>query len=161
MPVTCRTFVFDNVSFVSQDDVAAGAALDVNFGDQMRLRGWELGEATLHPGDTLTVTLAWEPMVELSDRYVVFVHLVSSDGTLVAQHDAPPVGSFIPASTWFPGTVFRYPVTLELPGDLPAGNYRLLAGVYLWPSLERLPLLSDVPGAENNVIELQRVRIAP
>jgi hypothetical protein len=161
MPVTCRTFVFDSVSFVSQGDLPAGAVLDVNFGDQMRLRGWALEGTAMRPGNTLTVTLAWEPLVELSDRYVVFVHVVSSDGTLVAQYDGAPVGKRISPSAWPPGAVLSYPVTLDLPGDLPAGDYRLLTGVYLWPELERLPVLSDVPGAEDNVIELGTVRVVP
>ncbi|MBN1813298.1 MAG: hypothetical protein JXA14_15790 [Anaerolineae bacterium] len=161
MPVTCRTFVFDGISFAAQDDLPAGATLDVNFGDQVRLRGWGLDEAALHPGDVLAMTLAWEPMVELNDRYVAFVHLISFDGSLVAQHDGALVGKRILPSAWPPGTVFSYPVTLELPDDLPAGDYRLVAGVYLWPELERLPVLSDVPGAENNGIELETVRVAP
>lgn len=160
-PVTCRTFVFDDVAFAAQDDLPAGATLDVNFGDQVRLRGWRLDDAALHSGDVLTMTLAWEPMVELNDRYVMFVHVISSDGSLVAQHDGAPVGEHILPSAWPPGTVFSYPVTIELPSDLPVGDYRLVAGVYLWPELERLPVLSDVAGAENDVIELQKVRIAP
>jgi hypothetical protein len=33
--------------------------------------------------------------------------------------------------------------------------------VYLWPSLERLPVLDDVPGAEMRVVDLGSVRIMP
>ena len=160
-PTTCRTFVFDHVSFALQDDPPPGAVLDVNFGDQMRLRGWGLDAILLCPGGMLTVTLAWEATVGLSDQYVVFVHLLSPDGTLVAQHDAPPAGQLLPPSAWLPGTTFGYPVTIDLPGDLPAGDYRLLVGVYLWPSLERLPVLTDVPGAQGSMVELGNVRIAP
>lgn len=161
MPVTCRTFVLDSVSFVPQGDLPAGAALDVNFGDQMRLRGWALEETTVHPGDMLTLTLVWESMIELSEQHVVFVHLLSSDGSMVAQHDASPVGLFAPSSIWPVGATFGYPVTLELPDDLPPGDYRLVTGVYLWPEVERLTVLSDVPGAKDNLIELGQVRIAP
>ncbi|HUV88896.1 MAG TPA: hypothetical protein VMY80_04525, partial [Anaerolineae bacterium] len=105
--------------------------------------------------------LAWEATVALSDQHVVFVHMLSPDGTLVAQHDAPPVGRLLPASAWPPGTVFSYPVAIEVPDGLPAGDYPLLVGVYLWPSLERLPVLAGVPGAEANTVELGSVRIAP
>nr|HID14449.1 hypothetical protein [Anaerolineae bacterium] len=158
---TCRAFVLDHVSFVPQGDLLPGEALDVNFGDQMRLHGWRLETATLRPGDTLTVTLAWEATAELSDQYVVFVHLLAPDGTLAAQHDAPPVGRLLPPSAWPPGATFGYPVMVELPADLPAGDYRLLVGVYLWPGLERLPVLADVPGAEIGVVELENVRVVP
>jgi hypothetical protein len=157
---TCRTFVFDHVSFVSQTDLALGAALDINFGDQMRLRGWKVRETALHPGDTLTVTLAWEATVELSDQHVVFVHLVSPDGTLVAQHDAPPAAHLSPSS-WPPGITFSYPVTIKLPVNLATGDYRLLVGVYLWPNLERLPVLGDSLGDEDGgTVELDVIEVS-
>lgn len=156
MRTACRTFVFDDVSFVPERELLPGTGTKVDFGDALYLRGWELDGATLRPGTKLTVTLAWEPTRELNDRYVVFIHLVSFDGTLLAQHDAPPVGQAIPLSAWPPGTTFGYPVVVDIPADLPPGGYRLLVGVYLWPDLERLPVLADVPGAEENVVEIAR-----
>jgi len=157
----CRTFAFESVSFVPQADLLPGEALDVDFGEQMQLRGWRLDVTSLRPGGVLTVTMDWQTSVSLSDQQVVFVHVLSSDGTLVAQHDAPPARRFQPSSTVPRAAVFSYPVTIELPGDLPAGEYRVLAGVYLWPSLDRLPVLDDVPGADAGTVELGRVRIAP
>ena len=158
---TCRTFVFDRISFLPREDLSIGEGLDVNFGDQMRLRGWGLDTQELRPGGAMTVTLAWEPAVELNDRHVVFVHLLAPDGTLVAQDDAPPVGKLSPPSAWPPGATFAYPVKIELPSDLPIGDYRLLVGAYLWPGLERLPVLADVPGAESRVMVLASLRITP
>jgi hypothetical protein len=158
---TCRTFVFDHVSFVPEDELTTGESISVNFGDQMRLRGWSLDAANLHSGGTLTTTLTWEASVELGDRYVVFAHLLSSDGELVAQYDDAPVGEVLRKSTWAAGATFKYPLSVELPDDLPAGEYRLHVGVYLWPDLERLSVLSDVPGAANNTVELGQVEISP
>ncbi|MEA3341420.1 MAG: hypothetical protein U9R15_15755, partial [Chloroflexota bacterium] len=155
---TCRTFVFDSVSFVPQEELLPGEGIDINFGDAVRLRGWKLGETALHPGASLTVTLAWEAMMELSDRYVVFVHMLSPDVMLAAQHDVPLVES-LPPSDWSPGITFSYPTAITLPDDLPSGDYHLLVGVYLWPSLERLPVLENVEGAEMRAVELGKVRI--
>jgi hypothetical protein len=159
--MTCRTFVFDHVSFVPEDELLPGEGLDINFGDQMRLRGWGLEETDLHSGAPLTLTLTWEATVELNDQYVVFVHLLSADRTLVSQHDGPPVGQVLHASDWPPGATFSYPVTIALPTDLPAGDYGLVTGVYLWPSLERLSVPQGVPGAAERVVELGDVRIVP
>jgi len=153
LSVTCRTFVFDQVSFVSGPAVDTG----VNFGDQMLLRSWELDEAAYAPGDVLSVWQSWEALAEVSDRHIVFVHLVSEDGTAVAQHDGPPVQRLPSYSAWPVGSVFGYSVEIDLPADLPQGEYRLLGGVYLWPSLERLPVLADEPG--DDIIELGRVRV--
>jgi hypothetical protein len=157
----CRSFVFDHISFVPEDELDLGQSISVNFGDQMRLRGWSLDATTLHPGGTLTATLTWEPAVELSDRYVVFAHLRSSDGDLVAQHDDAPVGEALPRGAWPSGATFKHRISIELPSGLSAGEHRLYVGVYLWPDVERLPVLSDVPGAQDDVVELSRVEIEP
>lgn len=156
---TCRTFVFDNLSFVPQREFDSGAGASVDFGAQMRLRGWELSATTLRPGDTLTVTLSWEARAELSEHYVVFLHLLSPDGELAAQRDLAPVGELIPADAWTPGSTFRYPVAIELPAGATGGEYRLLTGVYRWPSLERLPVTE--PGADANAFELSNLEVAP
>jgi hypothetical protein len=158
---TCRTFVFDTLSFIPEQDLPRGQAARVNFGNEMRLRGWDLETTTLDPGDTLTVRLTWEAIVRPSNRHVVFAHLLSPEGELMAQNDDAPVGSVVPQSTWAAGATFKYPLAVELPGDLPAGDYRLLVGVYLWPDVELLPILSDVSGTENDAIELGRVEVGP
>jgi hypothetical protein len=158
---TCRSFIFDHISFVPEDQLDLGQSISVNFGDQMRLRGWSLDATTLHPGDTLTVTLTWEAAVELTDRYVVFAHLLSSDGEPVAQHDDAPVGNALPRGAWPSGATFKHTVPIALPSDLSAGEHRLYVGVYLWPAVERLSVLSDVPGAQDDVFELTRVEVEP
>jgi hypothetical protein len=71
------------------------------------------------------------------------------------------VGQVLHASDWPPGATFSYPVTIALPTDLPAGDYGLVTGVYLWPSLERLPVPQAVPGAAERVVKLGDVRIVP
>ena len=154
---TCRTFVFDGIRFAPLEDLRPEMYADVSLGDRMRLRGWHIGDSALHPGGTLTVTLTWEAMVPLDERYVVFVHLLGPDGTLLTQDDTPPVGRLLPI--WQPEAVFGYPVVLHLPDDAPPGEYRLLVGVYLWPDLERLPVLGDVPGTEVRAVEIGKVQI--
>ena len=158
---SCRTFVFDSVSFVEEDDLAPGESTAINFGDQLELRGWSLERTTLDPGDTLTVTLTWEAKVKPTNRHVVFAHLLSSDGEMVAQHDDAPVGSVVPSAAWQAGATFQYPASVALPHDLSAGTYRLLVGVYVWPEIERLPILSDTLTSDDNVLELGRVEITP
>jgi hypothetical protein len=158
---TCGTFVFDDVAFVPQGSLPAGETLDVNLGDRVWLRGWRTDGPPLHAGGVLTVALDWETGVQLTDQYVGFVHLLSPDGTLVAQHDGP-LAERLPSPSAVPtGAIFRYPVTLDLPEDLPAGDYRLLVGVYLWPSLERLPVLADVSTGESDAVALGSVRVVP
>jgi hypothetical protein len=158
IPYTCRTMVFDHISFIPQGKLLSGEALDVSLGDQVRLRSWALEDGgEIEPGTLLTVMLTWEPEVPLSDQHVAFVHLVANDGTLVAQHDGPLIAHVSEPSALTPGAAFSHPVAIALPEELPPGNYRLLAGVYLWPSLERLPVMGDA----TDVVELGEVTIGP
>jgi hypothetical protein len=157
----CRLLALNQVSFVPRSELRHDEPSDVNFGEQIELRAWQVDKRALHPGDTLTVTLTWESKVELSSSHVVFVHLMSSDGELMAQRDLAPVGDVLPPSAWPQGATFAFPMRIELPPDLPSGDYGLRTGVYLWPDLERLPVLVDVPGAQINVAELGSVEIVP
>jgi hypothetical protein len=156
-----RAFTLESVRVVNESDVPEEAVLDVNLADLIHLTGYALDTSAFRAGGTLTVTLNWRASASPTENFVVFTHLLNEDGVLVAQWDAEPAGGRFPTSAWPEGSPFSYSVSLQLPADLPPGDYRLLVGMYRWPSLERLPVLSDVPGAQDNVIELGTVRVAP
>ena len=158
---TCRTFVFDSVSFVPENDLTRGETTEVNFGDTLRLRSWAVEASSAQPGQTLAVTMTWEAMAEPTTRHVVFAHLVSPEGKLVAQHDDAPVGSVAPRSAWPVGAILTYPIELQVPADASPGEYGLLAGVYVWPSLERLPVVAGASPVENSAVQLTKVQVTP
>ena len=154
-------FTLESVRVVDESAVPKEAILDVNVADLIHLTGYALDASAFYPGGTLTVALNWQASAAPGENFVVFTHLLNEDGVLVAQRDAEPADGRFPTSAWPKGYTFSHSVSLQLPADLPPGDYRLFAGMYRWPSLERLLVLSDVPGAENNMIELEKVRIAP
>lgn len=86
--------------------------------------------ATTSPGGAVTVRLLWRDEHPLAQSYSVFVHLDSAAGTLVAQHDGIPVAGLRPTNTWHPGETVDDHHALELPPDVPAGDYRLDVGLY-------------------------------
>jgi hypothetical protein len=86
--------------------------------------------ATTSPGGAVTVRLLWRDEHPLAQSYSVFVHLDSAAGTLVAQHDGIPVAGLRPTDTWHPGETVDDHHALELPPDVPAGDYRLDVGLY-------------------------------
>ena len=100
------------------------------------------GEAA--PGQTLAVTLFYRAAVAPAANYTAFVHLLGppkADGSpLWAQSDSEPCGGGLPTGLWRPGDVIRDTVTLQLPPELPPGEYELLTGFYSWPDLRRLPV---------------------
>jgi hypothetical protein len=76
----------------------------------------------------------------MSQPYTIFVHLADAAGRPVAQHDAPPREGTFPTTWWAAGEVVEDTVRLAVPGQTPAGEYRLLIGAYEQPSLRRLEL---------------------
>lgn len=118
--------------------------LEVNFGEEVRLAGYDL-----EPGESaLRLTLWWQALQTPQADYTVFVHLFDpATEELVAQSDAQPRGGAYPTSWWTAGEVVSETVTLPLEG-VPPGTYRLAVGLYdrtvtrltaLGPDGERLP----------------------
>ena len=113
---------------------------EITFDHRLRLIGFEVTAAELPP-TTYLLRLFWQVMAPMEQDYTVFVHVLNADGVRVTQHDAPPGDRSFPTSTWLPGDVI-----LDLhPLELPAGEYRLLIGVYHQPTGQRLAA-SDATG---------------
>jgi hypothetical protein len=116
--------------------------IDAHLGDHVSLRGYRVSTDSLSAGDTLTVTLFWQPDSRLAGDYHVFVHLLDTEGQTVTQHDGVPVYGERPTWSWVKGEVIRDRHTLNLDYDLPAGIYTLSIGLYDYITGDRLPAVS-------------------
>ena len=91
----------------------------------------------LVPGMTMTVTLNWSLPPE-APIVSAFVHLLDDAGQTLAQADAP-----VKAATDQVDQPFTAELALNLPADLPAGEYDLVAGLYDPATGERLPISTE------------------
>lgn len=105
----------------------------VNFGDSITLLGYRVQQE-----DVLGITLYWSSLAEIKRDYTVFVHLVDSQGNLIAQRDAQPLAGLYPTSLWGAREIIPDDYTIALVRDLKAGDYKLEIGLYEYPSLVRL-----------------------
>jgi len=115
-------------------DVKVGAL----YGGEITLLGYSLPAGPYHGGDVLPLTLYWRAEERPVRNDKVFVHLVDASGAIRAQRDAAPVDWMRPTSGWVAGEVVSDPQPLDLPGDLPAGEYTLYVGLYDEETLQRL-----------------------
>ena len=117
----------------------------------------------LAAGQPLRLTLHWQAAQPPPLNYSLFLHLrhLSDEANhTIAQHDSQPTWyGPQPTTTWTPGQPRRSAQTLHLPGDAPAGEYRLVLGVYDRQTLERLSLLGEDGQPVGNEFELGRVRL--
>ena len=106
----------------------------------IRLAGYRLVPEAPHPGDLLTLSLYWQPQAMPTEDYTVFVQLLDLEGQVVAQGDGPPRAGQYPTSWWTAGEIIADTHIIPLPPSLPAGEYRLLVGLYRLVDGTRLPV---------------------
>jgi 4-amino-4-deoxy-L-arabinose transferase-like glycosyltransferase len=112
----------------------------IPFADGLVLQGYNLAATTLTPGATLPLTLYWYTNSQPTDLYTAFVHLIGPDGQTIAQSDQWPGG--LPTTLRVPGEYIRDEVTIQLPTDLPAGEYTFAIGLYNAANGLRQPILT-------------------
>lgn len=118
---------------------------NVNFGGQVLLYGYTLRQTA----GTLSLEIVWRALDNIPSDYKVFVHLISNDGTMLAQQDAMPQVNTYPTSWWLPDefVVDRY----ELPA-VEAG-FALRVGLYSPADGSRL----SVVGGENGTVDYMEI----
>jgi 4-amino-4-deoxy-L-arabinose transferase-like glycosyltransferase len=119
--------------------------LAADFGPAIHLRGYDLNVGHVQDSSTLTLTLEWETQAPLEQDYMLFVHLLDSDGNRVAQVDVPPGGQHLPTSIWQPDRYLSLEQPLPLPANLAAGSYWISLGIYDPQTFARLPLQGPTP----------------
>ena len=137
-----RTFVApDGQTYASAFVRAAGMeaqrppfveyTLDV--GDGVTLLGYDVQPAQPRPGDTLYVQYHWLVKEKPTRDWTVFTHLIDpAQGvrTPLAAKDSPPGNGSLPTTRWQPGWRILDEYQIQLPPDLPAGDYELDFGLY-------------------------------
>ncbi len=130
--------------------------LDAQFGAaQVRLHGYALEPPTPTPGNWQALTLIWQAQQNISENWLVFVHLSNAQEQVVAQTDGIPVQGTRLTVSWRAAEVLLDERALFVPADLPPGAYTLWVGLYDPETGARLP----VSGADADVAN-GRVRLA-
>jgi hypothetical protein len=99
--------------------------------------------------------LAWQALGETDQDVKVFVHLLDSNGRVVAQSDAVPAGWTRPTSGWQAGEYVMDVHVLETGQDFLPGEYQLVAGMYDSTTEQRLPV-----AAGGDRVELKKIQIS-
>lgn len=109
------------------DSALTPAIPEVAFGDVAVLESYAFGPVS--PEGELAVTLNWRSLKRTPGDYTIFLHVVDAAGQIRAQADGPPLNGEYPTSRWG-NAPFAETRRVRLPGDLPAGRYRVLIGLY-------------------------------
>jgi hypothetical protein len=91
---------------------------------------------------TMALTLTWQALSPVDEDYTAFVHLLSEDGSRLAQRDSRPCNGQCPTVDWRPGVIQTD--TYALP--TAAGVARLAIGLYLVDTGDRVPVVGRNDG---------------
>jgi hypothetical protein len=151
---------FVHAAFDGQTVRNVQVPLQVSFGDQLVLLGYDLDEQPVATGGIVDVTLYWRAQRPLTTDYSVAVHLVDELGRRYGQQDSyHPAG--YPTSRWLPGEYARDVHRLPLLPGTPPGVYRLLVSVYEAGSGRRLEVRNTALVAPGAAYPLAEVSVLP
>jgi hypothetical protein len=136
---------------VSRDLPQPEMALNQPFGDAPHITLLGFDAPSPNNSEPLSLTLYWRSEVPLSTDYTIFIHLLNSQGDIVAQQDQPPLNGAYPTSLWQPGEIVTDNITVPVPANLPADTYCLIVGLYDLNTGLRLA----VPEHEDNSLTLE------
>jgi 4-amino-4-deoxy-L-arabinose transferase-like glycosyltransferase len=100
-----------------------------NFGNELELVGFQVEPRRAHPGDSLELTLFWQPLRPLRADYTFFAQVVDLEGDLMrwSSADVAPVSG---TGSWRVEQVETLSFSLPLAADTPPKLYPLIIGVY-------------------------------
>ncbi len=103
----------------------------VRFGDFAELVGYRLPSGEINTGQPLMLTLYWRKLEGISPmNYLVFTHLLTADGRLIAQHDGQPAGGTRPMDTWTAGETIEDVHPMAFYDMAYTGPAQIVIGLY-------------------------------
>lgn len=104
-------------------------------------------------GQGWQVQLEWQALAPPTESYTVFVHLRQGD-EIVAQDDGEPADGCYPTRLWRTGDRVVDTHQLVPPHD-PKNEPRILTGLYIWSTKERLEVVSQAGQPLGDELELE------
>jgi hypothetical protein len=142
-----------------EGECGAFCAFDVSLGRGISLVQAGIVDGLARPGDIVRVFLHWRAAKAIHEDYKVFVHLLDAGDNVVAQGDSVPAGGARPTTGWEVGELVIDKHGLLLRKDLPNGTYRLIGGMYLPTTGERLRIVDGNGHVVGSQILLGTVRV--
>ncbi len=121
---------------------------------------------TTQSSTQLPVSLLWRVLGQTTEEYTLGLYLLGPDYPLAgaelrAQFDRQPCNQAYATSAWKTGEIVWEDRSLDLPPDLPSGEYTLAAVLYRLPEGSRLPAYDSLGQPAGDTLELARIRISP
>jgi hypothetical protein len=134
--------------------------LEVNFANQVKLLGYDLGANRAEPGGGIPLTLYWQGLDWMGQDYTIFTKLLAADQTVHGGRDRLPREGYR-TLYWAPGEIVTDPFGVPVEIDAPDGIYYLNVGLYklVEGQAYSLPLVQDGQPLEASSIDIGPIKI--
>lgn len=134
-PLTTAVEIMAPVSITVTDAIRLeGAYLTIDGRPQALLQSEPID---ITGNSELIVNLIWRAEENIPRDYTVFVHLLGTDGQLIAQHDGVPATGTRATTSWLADELILDKHLIQLPAELSPGQAMLVAGMYDSETKER------------------------
>ena len=143
-------------AYVSKVAPSPQHRLDLDFGGQVKLLGYDLTREQWRPGETIRVTWYWHAIESLDEGWKLFTHIDDSEHTRTFNQDANGTLRWLYGpDRWSPGTYVRDPQDLSLPADWASGSAEIYVG--LWRDGKRLLPTNGAPADQDGRVLAVRI----
>jgi hypothetical protein len=94
--------------------------VEINYGDKMKLLGYDIAPNRIHPGEWATLTLYWQSIATMDQDYSIGIHVTDSGGRVISARDSYPGHGLLPTRLWRAGQILRDSYWLPIADDAPA-----------------------------------------
>jgi hypothetical protein len=117
-------------------------SMQVNFGNQVDLLGYEMSSRSILPGEAITVTLYWRATAPFTKDYSVFMNALRPTQRMSAQDSSRPLRDTLATTNWVVGEVITDVRVLQFSPTTKPGEVDVEVGWFL-PKGSRLKVLAD------------------
>jgi 4-amino-4-deoxy-L-arabinose transferase-like glycosyltransferase len=132
--------------------------MQVNFGGEAELVGYDVSQLGLVPGQKVTITFYWRALRPITVDYHIFTQVLIPGTTITfGGNDATLL-----TSTWKPGEIVKDEHTFRIDPNTPPGIWQVQVGIYeLAPNnqFKRLRIITLDGGEAEAIALLTRIKI--
>lgn len=148
-----KILILDGIAAPSSDTPAAPDTPIYEFESGIYLMGYDLPESA-KLGETLLVPFWWRSISSQNLEMRQFLHWFHEDTGEYILFDQTPFAGRFPTQDWPAGLLARDAWEINLPSDMPVGNYRLQTGLFRLDNQERLAVMTaqNQPVQDNSIV---------
>ena len=135
-------------------------AREVTYSRHVMFLGYDIDRSELARGESFNITYYWKCLRRIRKNLAIFVHIFQ--GNQKFQQDHFPQKGKYSTYQWEKGEVIKETYVVEIPNDIPTGNYTI--GIGLWDpykSKKRLIIAETDVSCKENIAFIGNIEVLP